>query len=143
VRTVVRSHPTYRAGQTGRVDAVREHAALTIHAGRARRSATRLSPSYGRPPLHGHYVTFRLTVVNTGRVPVLVRRGDFSVRTPGLGRTTTDDGNAPVSGSGSQLDTTQLAPGERVSNDLTFDVRHPTGTLLYAPSGRVALAWTF
>lgn len=106
-------------------------------------STTRLSPTYGYPPAHGHYVTFRITIVDTGRVPVAVDPLDFAVRTAGLGRTTTYDGNSPYSGSGDQLDSTELKPGQRVSNNLTFDVIHPTGTLLYAPGGHTALAWRF
>lgn len=142
-RTVVRDHPTYRAGATGVVDSPREHASLRVTAGVPRVSTTRLSPGYGYAPARGHYVTFRITIVNTGRVPVAIRPLDFAVRTPGLGRTTTDDGNAPYSGGGQQLDNTELDAGQRISNDLTFDVARPRGTLLYAPGGRTALAWRF
>jgi hypothetical protein len=143
VRTIVRAYRTYRAGQTGVVQARAQHASLRVTVSRPSVSTNRLSSSYGYPPARGRYVTFRVTLVNTGAVAVDIRRLDFAVRTPGLPRTTTDDGNSPYSGSGSQLDTTELSPGQRVSNDLTFDVRTASGTLRYSPGGKTALAWTF
>jgi hypothetical protein len=63
--------------------------------------------------------------------------------TPGARKTTTDEGNAPFSGSASQLDSTELTAGQDVTNDLTFDVAEPTGTLFYGPNDRKELAWTF
>jgi hypothetical protein len=143
VKTVVRNYRTYRAGQTGILNSPQQHASLHVAVSAPSVATTSLSKSYGYPPANGHYVTFRLTITNTGRVPVLIRRLDFWVQTPGAARTTTDEGNAPYSGSGTQLDTTQLNPGDRVSNNLTFDVTHPTGTLFYGPGGHRALAWTF
>jgi hypothetical protein len=106
-------------------------------------STKALSASYGDPPRYGSYVTFHLVIANTGRVPVEIDRLDFWVATPGRARTTTDEGNAPFSGSPHQLDTTQLAPGRSLRNDLTFDVAHPAGTLYYGTAGRRELAWTF
>lgn len=141
--TIVRSYRTYRAGETGVLRSRAQHASLRITVSRPHRSTTRLSPSYGDAPLHGHYVTFQLTIANTGQVPVLLQRLDFWVRTPGAAKTTTDDGNSPYSGSGTELDTTQLVPGKRITNNLTFDVANPSGTLFYGPNGRKALAWDF
>jgi hypothetical protein len=143
VRTIVRNYRTYRAGQTGVLDSPSQHASLQISVSPASTSSTRLSTSYGYAPANGHYVTFRITIRNTGRIPIVVQRLDFWVRTPGAKKTTTDDGNAPYSGSGTELDTTELTPGEKVSNNLTFDVATASGTLLYGPNGKPALAWTF
>jgi len=142
-KTIVRDYRTYRAGETGVLSSPSQHASIHITVGPPSRSTTRLSPSYGYAPQHGHYVTFRLTIRNAGKVPILIQRLDFWVRTPGAAKTTTDEGNAPYSGSGSQLDTTTLTPGDSVTNDLTFDVANPTGTLLYGQNGHPALAWTF
>jgi hypothetical protein len=143
-RTVVRrAYRILRAGHRGVVRSPKQHASVRVSVGKPSVSSTRLSPTYGVPPVHGHYVTFRVRVADTGKVPIELRRLDFFVRTPGAAKTTTDDGNAPASGSGSQLDTTELEPGQRVSNNLTFDVATPHGTLFYAPAGRIALAWRF
>jgi hypothetical protein len=142
-RVVHRAYRTLRAGHGGVVRSPKQHASLRVDVGVPSVSEHRLSPTYGVPPVHGHYLTFRVRVSDTGRVPIELRRLDFFVRTPGAGKTTTDDGNAPASGSGSQLDTTELEPGQSVSNNLTFDVATPHGTLFYAPAGRVALAWRF
>jgi hypothetical protein len=141
--TVVRGYHTYVAGQTGLIDSPSQHAAMAITVGPPSRSTTRLSPTYGYSPRFGHYVTFRLTIHNTGKAPIVLQRLDFWVTTPGTHKTTTNDGNSPYSGSGSQLDNTELTAGEHVTNDLTFDVANPTGTLYYAPGGHKELAWTF
>jgi hypothetical protein len=142
-RTVIRNYRTYQAGQTGVLTSRSQHASLLMTVRKPTTSTTRLSPTYGDAPAHGHYVTFVLTIKNNGRVPILLQRLDFFVTTPGAAKTTTDDGNAPYSGSGTQLDTTELVPGKRVTNNLTFDVAHPTGTLFYAPNGEKAIAWKF
>lgn len=142
-KTVVRDYRTYRAGQTGVLQSRSQHALLLMSVSKPSTSTQRLSSSYGYPPANGHYVTFVITIKNNGRVPVLLQRLDFFVQTPGKARTTTDDGNAPFSGSGTQLDTTQLVPGKRVTNNLTFDVGDPSGTLFYAPDGEKAIAWKF
>lgn len=133
----------YRAGQTGVLRSPSQHAALTITPSRPSVSTTALSTTFGDPPLHGYYVTFHLVVTNTGHVPVEIDRLDFWVATPGARRTTTNEGNAPFSGSSRQLDTTELAPGHSLHNDLTFDVARPTGTLVYGAKGRRELAWTY
>lgn len=143
MRTVVRNFHRYRAGQTGVVSSPGRHASLRITVSRPTLSTTSLSSSYGDPPRYGHYVTFRLTIRNAGTMPALVRRLDFWVRTAGVAKTTTDAGNAPYSGSGSQLDSTVLAPGHQVRNKLTFDVAHPAGTLFYGSGGHRQIAWTF
>jgi hypothetical protein len=140
---VHRAYRTLRAGHSGVVRSPKQHASVRVSVGAPSVSTTRLSSTYGSAPLHGHYVTFRMQVADTGKVAIELRRLDFFVRTPGAAKTTTDDGNAPASGSGSQLDTTELEPGQRVSNNLTFDVATPRGTLYYAPAGRIALAWRF
>jgi hypothetical protein len=142
-RTLLRNYRTYRAGQTGVLQSRSQHASLLMRVSKPTTSTSRLSSSYGYPPANGHYVTFVITVKNSGQVPVLLQRLDFFVRTPGKAKTTTDEGNAPFSGSGTQLDTTQLVPGKRVTNNLTFDVAQPTGTLFYAPNGDKSIAWTF
>jgi hypothetical protein len=140
---VHRSFRIYRAGQTGIVTSPGQHAALRMTVSRPTVSTTSLSRGYGYSPQHGHYVTFGLTIRNTGKVPVTVGPLDFLVRTPGIARTTTDDGNAPYSGSSRQLDQTELAAGHQVRNQLTFDVADPSGTLFYAPGGDRAIGWTF
>jgi len=142
-RTVVKGYPTYRAGKTGMIVVASEGASMTIKAGVPKVSRTRLSPGYGYPPAHGYYVTFPLVITNSGHASLLIERLDFYVKTPGLGKVTTNEGNAPVSGSPQQLDSTLLAAGKTVSNNLTFDVSHPTGTFYYAPGGKPSIAWTF
>lgn len=133
----------YRAGQTGGVSSPGQHAALRITVSRPTVSTASLSRGYGYPPRSGHYVGFRVTIRNTGKVPVTIGPLDFWVRTPSAARTTTDDGNAPYSGGGRQLDQTQLAAGHVVQNKLTFDVAKPRGTLFYGPGGKPAIGWTF
>jgi hypothetical protein len=142
-KTIVRNYQTLQAGQTGELFSKAQHAGLDINVGRPRISHTRLSTTHGYPPLHGSYVTFKLTIHNIGKVPILISRLDFFVQTQGAAKTTTDDGNSPASGSDSQLDTTQLEGGEHVTNYLTFDVEHPSGTFFYAPHHDKSLAWRF
>jgi hypothetical protein len=143
IKTIFRDYRTYRAGQTGQLGSRSQKSSLLIRAGKPSTSTTRLSSGYGLDPQNGHYVTFPLTIRNAGRVPVLIQRLDFYVKTPGVPDTTTDEGNSPVSGSPQQLDTTELAPGQQVSNNLTFDLAHTSGILFYAPHGERALAWRF
>ena len=143
VKTVVRNYPVYRAGQAGAVSSPGQHAALRIMVSRPAVSTTSLSRGYGYSPRYGHYVSFRLTIRNTGKVPVTVGPLDFWVRTRGAARTTTDDGNAPYSGSSRQLDSTVLAVGHQVRNELTFDVADPSGTLFYGSRGSRAIGWSF
>lgn len=103
----------------------------------------RLSRSYGYPPARGYYVTFVLTVVNTGSQPVDLGPPNFHVRIAGEGVVTSYDGNAPYSGASRQLDNTELAPGESLHAPLTFDVRRPHGVLMYLPDRSAAVTWRF
>jgi hypothetical protein len=116
---------------------------LRLTASRPQVSRTRLSHSYGYAPAHGYYVTFSLTIVNTGSRPVDIGPPNFHLRIPHEGTVTAYDGNAPYSGAPTQLDSTELAPGERVRAPLTFDVRRPHGTLEYLPDRSAAVVWSF
>ena len=116
---------------------------LRLGASVPRVSTSRLSSSYGHPPARGYYVTFTLTIVNTGTQPVDLGPPNFHVRIPKEGVVTAYDGNAPYSGAPTQLDNTELAPGERLRAPLTFDVRRPHGVLMYLPDRSAAVTWTF
>lgn len=116
---------------------------LRLTASKPSVSRTRLSPSYGSGPARGYYVTFMLTIVNTGTRPVDLGPPNFQLRIPREGVVTAYDGNAPFSGASTQLDNTELAPGERVRAPLTFDVRRPHGTLEYVPDRSAAVVWAF
>jgi hypothetical protein len=142
VRTIVRSGPVVAAGRTATVQA-QAGVALRLTASRPSVSRTRLSSSYGYPPAHGFYVTFRLTVVNTGTRPVRLGPKDFVVAIAGQGTVTSYDGNAPYSGASSQLDNTELEPGDRIHAPLTFDVRTPHGRLAFKPDRTRAVTWRF
>ncbi|MBV9487543.1 MAG: DUF4352 domain-containing protein [Frankiaceae bacterium] len=142
-KTIVRNYQTLQAGQTGELFSRSQHAGLDINVGQPAVSHDRLSTTHGYPPQHGSFVTFKLTIRNIGKVPVLISRLDFYVDTQGASHTTTDDGNSPVSGSESQLDSTQLSRGEHLTNYLTFDVAHTSGTFFYAPHHDKSLAWRF
>jgi hypothetical protein len=142
VHTVIRKFRTYRAGQPGTLQA-QAGIALRLTVSRPTVSRTRLSSSYGYPPKHGYYLTFRVAVVNTGSKPVQVRPTDFGVRIAHQGLVTSYDGNSPYSGAHRQLDTTEVAPGERLHAPLTFDVRTTHGRFDYRPDGSTALAWVF
>jgi hypothetical protein len=143
VKTIYRNYQTLQVNHTGQLLSKSQHAGVDIFVGKPSVSHTRLSTTHGYPPLHGSYVTFKIVIRNVGKVGILVQRLDFFVRTPGARKTTTDDGNSPASGSDSQLDSTELQPGQQISNFLTFDVAHPTGTFFYAPHGDKSLAWKF
>jgi hypothetical protein len=117
--------------------------ALRLRASRPSVSTQRLSSSYGYAPARGYYVTFLVTLVNTGKHSVTIGPGDFFVRVSRQGKVTTLMGNAPYSGASAQLDTTQLDPGQRLRGPLTFDVRVPHGTLAFAPDGSPAVSWTY
>src|SRR5205085_10829314 len=99
--------------------------------------------SYGYPPQHGWYVSFRVTVENVGVQSVELGPLDFFARIARHGRVTVDDGNAPYSGASAQLDRTQLDPGQTERGPLTFDVSRPHGRLVFAPDGSPAVTWTF
>jgi len=100
--------------------------------------------SYAYPPVHGSYLTFRISMANRGQVTVLVKPTDFTVNVGGgQSKVTSYDGNAPYSGARQQLDTTALAPGQSVSKPLTYDVSHVHGVLSYAPERKPAIRWRF
>lgn len=146
-KTVVRSFRLLRTGESETLQS-KSGAAMFIKVAGPSVSTTRLSSTYGYPPSHGYFVTFKIKIKDVGSTPIVIQRLDFWVRTPGLGRVNTNDGTAFVSGSPSQLDTTELTPGASVvstiSNNLTFDVSHPSGTLYYGPGGKKpTVAWKF
>jgi archaellin len=140
--TLVLSGPTIAAGRSGTVRA-QAGVRVRLTASAPRVSTTRLSSSYGYGPQHGYYVTFTVAAVNTGTRPIDLRPTDFFVTVAGQRPVTSYDGNAPYSGAPQQLDSTQLDPGQSVTGWLTYDVRHPHGTLSYAPDGSAALSWRF
>lgn len=141
-QTIHKGYPTVTQGTTTTITAQGGYA-LTMSAGAPSVSKTRLSPNYGYAPEHGYYITFPLNIKNTGQAPLLIERLDFYVKIPGEGKITTNDGAAPYSGAPQQLDTTPLAPGNKLKNKLTFDVSKTKGTLYYAPGGKPSIAWTF
>jgi len=142
-RTIVHDFRTYRAGETATLDA-QQGVSFRIGVSKPETSRTRLSPSYGYAPQHGYYVTFHLTLVNTGSQPIEINPRDFVLRIPGQGTVTSYDGNSPYSGASRQLNTTELEPGDHDSAPLTFDVRRTHGRLDFRPGGAgTALAWTF
>ena len=141
-RTIIHDFRTYRVGQTASL-AAQQGVALRIAVGKPSTSTTRLSSSYGYPPQHGHYVTFQITVTNTGTQSIEVSPRNFVVRIPGQGVVTSYDGNSPYSGASRQLDTTELAPGDHVSAPLTFDVASVHGRFDFRPVHATAAAWTF
>jgi hypothetical protein len=140
--TVVRTGQTVQAGTTA-IFRAQAGVSLSLRASVPSVSRRRLSRSYGYAPARGYYVTFAVTVVNTGTLPVNLGPADFFVQVRGEGRVTTVMGNAPYSGASAQLDTTQLSPGERLTGPVTFDVRRPSGTLAYAPDGSPAISWSY
>ncbi|MBV9291230.1 MAG: DUF4352 domain-containing protein [Frankiales bacterium] len=142
VRTVVRTSHRVPAGHNVVITG-QGGASVSITASRPSVSTHALSSSYGYPPSHGHYVTFHLTVVDIGSTPVLVDPHDFALHVTGEGTVSSYDGNAPYSGASSQLDRTQLEPGDKVTAPLTFDVRTPHGRLTYSPDRSPAVVWTF
>jgi len=141
-RTVVSSARVYPAGRTAVIRA-QAGVALRLRASTPRLSQTSLSSSYGHPPQHGYYLTFRVVAVNTGRRPISLGPRDFYLRVPGRGRVTSYDGNSPYSGASAQLDPTELDAGQRVAGPLTFDVGRRHGRLAFAPDGSPAVLWTY
>lgn len=140
--TLVRSGRVVPAGTTVPFQA-QTGVSLRLHVSRPSLSRRRLSSSYGYAPAHGYYVTFQVTMVNTGRSPVDIGPSDFFVHVSRQGKVTTLMGNAPYSGASAQLDATQLDPGQSDSGPLTFDVRTTHGTLAFAPDGSPAVSWTY
>jgi hypothetical protein len=140
--TVLHAFHRYAAGQTADVQA-QAGVSLRVTVSRPSASTTSLSSSHGLAPQHGYYVTFHLTVVNTGSQPVELSPRDFLVRMPRQGTVTSYDGNSPYSGASRQLDTTELEPGNRDRAPLTFDVRSRHGRIDYRPGGTTVAVWTF
>ncbi|MDQ1748423.1 MAG: hypothetical protein QOD07_2686 [Frankiaceae bacterium] len=140
--TVIRTGRVVRAGTTVPFQA-QAGVSLRIRASKPSLSRRRLSSSYGYAPSRGYYVTFLVTMVNTGRRPIDIGPGDFFVQVSRQGKVTTLMGNAPYSGASAQLDATQLDAGQSLSGPLTFDVRAPHGTLAFAPDGSAAISWTY
>lgn len=140
--TVLKSAHTLLAGQTAAFDA-QAGVSLRLTASRPKVSTTRLSSSYGYPPARGHYLTFTLTIVNTGSETVQIGPSNFVVRITGEGRVTSVEGNAPYSGASAQLVATALDPGQRLRTPITFDVRHTHGTLAFLPDRSAAVIWRF
>lgn len=140
--TIVRSGRTLAAGLTADFTA-QAGVSLRITASKPSVSRTRLSRSYGYPPAHGYYVTFRLAIANTGSESVDIGPSNFRVRITGEGTVTAYAGNAPYSGASQQLDNTQIDPGQTIRAPLTFDVRRPHGVLQYLPDRSPAISWTF
>jgi len=140
--TVLRSVQALAAGQTATVRA-QAGVGLQVRAAKPSVSRNRLSSSYGYAPARGYYVSFVITIVNTGSSPVAIGPANFRLRVPGEGTVTTNDGNAPYSGASEQLDTTQLDPGQTLRGPVTFDVRRPHGALSYFPDRTAAVTWQF
>ena len=142
-RTIVHDFRTYRAGQTATLDA-QQGVSFRIGVSKPQTSRTRLSASYGYAPQHGYYVTFHISLENTGSRSIEINPRDFVLRIAGQGTVTSYDGNSPYSGASRQLNTTELEPGDHDNAPLTFDVRRTHGRLDFRPGGGgTALAWTF
>jgi hypothetical protein len=140
--TVLRSGVSVRAGATAAFRA-QAGVSLRLHASRPSVSRQRLSSSYGYPPARGYYVTFTMTITNTGSQSLPMGPSDFYVRVAHQGKVTTLMGNAPYSGASEQLDATQLDPGQSLFGPVTFDVRALHGVLAFAPDGSPAVSWTY
>jgi hypothetical protein len=141
-RTIVKDSRVVAAGRAVPFVAQRG-VTLRLKASTAHVSRSSLSATYGYPPSHGYYVTFRLTVANTGNKPVQIGPGNFVVVVPGEGRVTSYDGNGPYSGAHAQLDNTEVGPGEVLRAPLSFDVRTPHGRLQFVPDNSAAVVWRF
>jgi hypothetical protein len=139
---IVKRHQVLNVGDTAELGTPGQAAAATMTVGKPKISTKALS-SYAYAPEYGYYVTFPITIVDTGQQTIVINRLDFWVDTPGLGRENNNGGHAPFSGAHTQLDTTPLSPGDRVHNYLTFDVSHPTGTFVYGPNHRLSVSWRF
>jgi hypothetical protein len=140
--TNVRSVQTLAAGRAATIVA-QAGVSLRLTASKPSVSRTRLSSSYGHPPAHGYYVTFTMTVHNTGSSAIDLGPLNFYVRITGQGDVTSYMGNAPYSGASSALDNTQVDAGQTLQAPLTFDVRSPHGVLAYAPDKSAAVIWRF
>ena len=141
-RTIVKNSRVVAAGRAVPFVAQRG-VTLRLRASAPQVSRTSLSSTYGYPPSHGYYVTFSLTITNTGRKPVQIGPANFVLTVPAQGRVTSYDGNGPYSGAHAQLDTTEIAPGDVIRAPLSFDVRTPHGRLLFVPDSSAAVIWRF
>jgi hypothetical protein len=141
-RTIVKNSRVVDAGRAVPFVAQRG-VRLRLKASAAQVSRTSLSSNYGYPPSHGYYVTFALTITNTGSKSVQIGPANFVLTVPGQGRVTSYDGNGPYSGAHAQLDTTEIAPGDVIRAPLSFDVRTPHGRLLFVPDSSAAVIWRF
>jgi hypothetical protein len=129
-------------GQTVTITDPTTGAALQIEVGAPTASAGALG-SYGYGPQEGLYLTFPITVRDTGRAPVLVEVLDFLVDEPGLPGRNVYDGNSPYSGAPRQLDNTVLAPGQAVSGVLTYDEPARHGVLRWVIGNATECSWSF
>ena len=141
-KTIVHAFRRYDAGQTAAIDA-QSGVGLRITVSRPSPSTTSLSRSHGYPPQHGYYLTFHLSLRNTGSQPVVINPRDFVVHIAHEGTVTSYDGNSPYSGANRQLDTTELEPGDSDRAPLTFDVRARHGRFDYHPGGTTVAVWAF
>ena len=141
-RTIIKNSRVVAAGRAVPFSAQRG-VTLRLKASAPTVSRTSLSSTYGYPPSHGYYVTFRLTITNTGRKPVQIGPANFALTVQGQGRVTSYDGNGPYSGAHAQLDTTEIGPGDVIRAPLSFDVRTPHGRLLFLPDRTAAVVWRF
>lgn len=128
----------FTVGQTATVANPASGAHISITVAAPSYSATALG-SYGYGPQEGLYVTFPVTVANSGTVPIVLSVTDFVVDERGLSGRTPYDGNSPYSGEPTQLDHTEVAPGQRVSGFLTFDEPGRHGVLHW----QSICSWTF
>lgn len=132
----------FTVGQTATVTDAATGAVLQITVGPPK-VATGAISSYAYGPQEGLYLSFPVTVRNSGSVPVLVHVLDFVVDEPGLPGRTVYDGNSPFSGAPQQLDNTVLAPGQQVSGILTYDEPRRHGRLRWVTGGVTACSWSF
>ncbi|HVS68657.1 MAG TPA: hypothetical protein VHE56_08910 [Mycobacteriales bacterium] len=140
---VSKGNRTLQVKQVAQIGTPGKGVAMLMKIGKPRVSRTHLSPSYGDNPIHGYFVNFPVKIYNDGVKPVLIDRLNFWVDTPGLGKVNTNEGASPYSGAKTQLDTTELASGQGVSNFLTFDVSTPHGKFVYGPHNKLTVAWRF
>lgn len=132
----------FLVGQTATVIDAATSAALQITVGAPQVTSGALG-SYGYGPQEGLYLSFPVTVHNSGSVAVVVHVLDFVVDEPTLPDRTVDEGNTPYSGAPRQLDNTVLAPGQQVSNVLTYDEPGRHGRLRWVTGGVTACSWSF
>jgi hypothetical protein len=140
---VTKAHHLLHLKQVAQIGTPGKAGALLMKIGKPKVSRSRLSPSYGDNPIHGYFVNFPIKIYDDGSRPVFIDRLDFWVDTPGLGKVNTNEGASPYSGAPQQLDSTELAKGQGVSNHLAFDVSTPHGKFCYGPHGKLLVCWRF